>query len=148
MAYYILPLEGTTPSVAPSLSRIERGVGTNAQSNVHVVGMANGATTNEDLSKSGDAVANPTILPTEILEGFHFAFLIRHPRYSVPSYFRCTVPPLDEKTGFYEFLPHEAGYRELRILFDYLRSVGQVGPKICGHTVSCHGNNVDGTHGH
>ena len=33
-------------------------------------------------------------------------------------------------TGFYDFMPNEAGYQELRRLFDYLRSVGQVGPGI------------------
>ena len=73
---------------------------------------------------------NPTVIPDEILRRFHFTFLIRHPRYSIPSYFRCTVPPLDQVTGFHDFMPSEAGYDELRRFFDYLRYSGQIGPKI------------------
>ncbi|KAI9838104.1 MAG: hypothetical protein M1819_006260 [Sarea resinae] len=75
---------------------------------------------------------NPTVIPTEILKQFQFTFLIRHPRRSIPSYYRCTVPPLDEVTGFYNFMPSEAGYDELRRVFDYLRSIGQVGPEVAG----------------
>lgn len=78
---------------------------------------------------------NPTVVPSEILGQFHFTFLIRHPRYSIPSYYRCTVPPLNEVTGFHNFMPSEAGYDELRRVFDYLRVVGQVGPKIATQNV-------------
>jgi len=35
-------------------------------------------------------------------------------------------------TGFYNFREDEAGYDELRRLFDYLRSEGQIGPKFAG----------------
>ena len=73
---------------------------------------------------------NPTVVPIDILEKFHFTFLIRHPRNSVPSYFRCTIPPLNEITGFYDFMPSESGYSELRSLFEYLRSLSQVGPRV------------------
>jgi hypothetical protein len=69
-------------------------------------------------------------VPSALLAQFHFTFLIRHPRASIPSYFRCTVPPLDAVTGFYNFMPSEAGYDELRRVFDYLREIGQVGPKV------------------
>lgn len=72
------------------------------------------------------------MIPTDILKQFHFAFLIRHPKHSIPSYFRCTVPPLDEITGFYNFMPEEAGYDEQRRVFDYLRKIGQIGPKVAG----------------
>ncbi len=75
-------------------------------------------------------LGNPTVVPRDILGQFQFTFLIRHPRYSIPSYYRCTVPPLDEVTGFHNFMPSEAGYDELRRVFDYLRAVGQVGPKV------------------
>lgn len=93
---------------------------------------------------------NPTVLPKETLERFHFTFLIRHPRYSIPSYYRCTVPPLDEVTGFYSFMPSEAGYDELRRVFDYLRSIGQVGPYIAsrndsGANTHNNGNTNDGS---
>ncbi|KAF4969675.1 hypothetical protein FSARC_3121 [Fusarium sarcochroum] len=63
---------------------------------------------------------NPTVLPMEVLKQFQFTFLIRHPRRAIPSYYRCTVPPLDEVTGFYDFMPNEAGYEELVRFFDFL----------------------------
>jgi hypothetical protein len=73
---------------------------------------------------------NPTVMPREILEKFHFTFLIRHPRSAIPSYYRCCIPPLVERTGFTPFMPEEAGYDELRRLFDYLKDTGLIGPKI------------------
>lgn len=76
--------------------------------------------------------SNPTVVPREILERFHFTFLIRHPNRAIPSYYRCCIPPLVEKTGFNPFLPSEAGYDELRALFDYCKDTGLVGPKVCG----------------
>lgn len=75
---------------------------------------------------------NPTVVPREILEKFHFTFLIRHPRNAIPSYYRCCIPPLVERTNFTPFMPEEAGYDELRRLFDYLKDTGIVGPKVCG----------------
>ncbi|KAL2886385.1 Branched-chain-amino-acid aminotransferase-like protein 2 [Ceratocystis lukuohia] len=69
---------------------------------------------------------NPTTIPLEELQKFQFTFLIRHPRRSIPSYYRCTLPPLVEMTGFDEFMPNEAGYAELRRLFDYLIKSGVV----------------------
>lgn len=67
-----------------------------------------------------DEPGNPTVLPLDILKQFTFTFLIRHPRRSVPSYWRCCIPPQNEITGFTHFMPSEAGYVELRRLFDYL----------------------------
>lgn len=69
---------------------------------------------------------NPTVIPLDILKQFQFTFLIRHPKRAIPSYYRCTVPPLDEVTGFYHFMPSEAGYEELVTLFDYLIEQGIV----------------------
>lgn len=69
---------------------------------------------------------NPTVLPLEVLKEFNWAFLIRHPRRAIPSYWRCTIPPLDEVTGFSNFMPNEAGYAELVRLFDYLIEQGLV----------------------
>jgi hypothetical protein len=71
---------------------------------------------------------NPTVVPTELLSKFHFAFLIRDPHYSIPSYYRCTIPPLDEMTGFYEFYESESGYDEVRRVFEYLRKADLIGP--------------------
>jgi hypothetical protein len=83
---------------------------------------------------------NPTVVPAEILKQFHFTFLIRHPRHSIPSYYRCTVPPLNQVTGFYNFMPSEAGYDELRRVFDFLVENKQVGPT----RASEHGKLKDG----
>lgn len=70
--------------------------------------------------------ANPTVVPLDTLRRFKYSFLIRHPRRSIPSYYRCTVPPLDAVTGFPFYMPNEAGYAELRRFFDYLISEGVV----------------------
>jgi hypothetical protein len=69
---------------------------------------------------------NPTIVPKALLDKFHFTFLIRNPHSSIPSYYRCTIPPLEEMTGFHDFYPDEAGYDELRRFFDYARETGLV----------------------
>ncbi|OAQ68133.1 Zn-dependent alcohol dehydrogenases (ISS) [Pochonia chlamydosporia 170] len=69
---------------------------------------------------------NPTVIPFEMLKQFHFTFLIRHPRRSVPSYWRCTIPPLREVSGFDYFLPSEMGYEELVRFFDWAIERGLV----------------------
>lgn len=139
MGYYFVPPNGTPASIAPSLARVEKGVGTEGSS-----------VQASDKDKRGGLYSydteaeprNPTILPEAMLKQFHFAFLIRHPRSSIPSFYRCTVPPLDKMTGFYDFMPSEAGYRELRCMFDHLRSIGQIGPKVVGQ-----GEATNGSHG-
>ncbi|PYH69659.1 uncharacterized protein BO88DRAFT_339640 [Aspergillus vadensis CBS 113365] len=168
--HYLLPPYGKPASIAPSLNRIKRGVGTESNgetaplsvvgangTNGHHAQQLNGASPVQNGTKNGlnghavldhstpvkpattrepypyDTAAepgNPTVMPTEILSQFHFAFLIRDPHHSVPSYFRCTIPPLDQVTGFHNYDPSEAGYDELRRTFDYLRSVRLVGPHI------------------
>ncbi|MCJ1352880.1 MAG: hypothetical protein MMC33_002864 [Icmadophila ericetorum] len=143
IAYYLFPPEGKPASIAPSLARIEKGVGTNG-----VNGTPNGiksinAETTPYPSKPHSELNNPTVLPAEFLKKFHFTFLIRNPRSSIPSYYRCTQPPLDKVTGFYEFMPNEAGYEELHRLFDYLRSTGQVGPKLASSKET---SGVNGNH--
>lgn len=128
ITHYLVPPNGQPASIAPSLVSYKRGVGTDTTL------LPNGPKS----TKSGppypyDTAAepgNPTVVPSALLTQFHFTFLIRHPRASIPSYFRCTVPPLDAVTGFYNFMPSEAGYDEVRRVFDYLRSIGQVGPKV------------------
>lgn len=69
---------------------------------------------------SPDEPSNPTLLPTSILRSFQFVFLIRRPSASMPSLYRCFIPPLSEKTGEVFLDPTELGYRETRMLFDYL----------------------------
>ncbi|KAF8538350.1 hypothetical protein BDD12DRAFT_842718 [Trichophaea hybrida] len=73
-----------------------------------------------------DGIKNPTVVPLSRLRNFQFTFLIRNPRRSIPSFYRCTRPPVSEVTRWYYFLAEEAGYRELRTMFDYLRATGVV----------------------
>jgi hypothetical protein len=153
MAQYWMPMEGKPSSIAPSLVSYRRGVGTENQINgntAHLDLNVPAATDSKEVKKNGHPYSthtepgNPTIIPEALLKQFHFTFLIRHPRSSIPSYFRCTVPPLAEMTGFDYFDPKEAGYAALRTLFDYLRSVGQVGPQIAGQENGT-ANEKDGT---
>ncbi|KAF2123448.1 hypothetical protein P153DRAFT_352097 [Dothidotthia symphoricarpi CBS 119687] len=133
MAQYWIPPNNKPATVAPSLSNYKRGVGTDTTALSPVQ-------TREDNNKSGPPYPyntqgepnNPSVIPAALLSTYHFTFLIRHPKFSIPSYYRCTIPPLDKMTGFYNFRPDEAGYDELRRFFDYLRSEGQVGPKFAG----------------
>jgi hypothetical protein len=153
----LVPPNGEPASVAPSLvgghnltngTDLEDNNGQTSNGPAHTTGSVNGPTNGDD---AGPATApahtngsvngptngnneedNPTVMPTEMLKGFHWTFLIRHPRRSIPSYFRCTIPPLSELTGFHEFMPSEAGYDELRRLFDYLLDQGIIGPAKAG----------------
>ena len=129
ITHYLVPPNGKPASIAPSLSKIKRGVGTNEISGKDKDGGNFGA---PYPYHTDEEPYNPTVIPQEILKQFHFTFLIRHPRSSIPSYYRCTIPPLDEITGFRNFMPSEAGYEELRRVFDYLRFVNQIGPDIAG----------------
>lgn len=152
MAYYLVPPQGKPAAIAPSLARIERGVGTSAPYTNGTGGAHKAPYPYHAMTEAN----NPTVMPEETLRRFHFTFLIRHPRSSIPSYYRCTVPPLDKVTGWYDFMPSEAGYDELRRLFDYLRSVRQIGPGIAaqeengnGHVTNNHvvnGHRVNGFH--
>ncbi|KAL8819446.1 MAG: hypothetical protein Q9223_002129 [Gallowayella weberi] len=65
---------------------------------------------------------NPTLLPTSIIDTFQFIFLIRKPVAAIPSLYRCFIPPLSALTADTTLDPSELGYRELRILFNYLRN--------------------------
>lgn len=133
---------------------MKRGIGTNGEANGNDHGHAdgvNGVTANGAASKQAPPYpyetaaepGNPTVVPVELLSRFHFTFLIRDPHYSIPSYYRCTIPPLDEVTGFYDFYPSEAGYDEVRRVFEYVRDIGLVGPRIAGvHANGVHANGV------
>ncbi|KAL2431943.1 hypothetical protein ABEF95_003927 [Exophiala dermatitidis] len=137
--YYLLPPDGQPARIAPSLLPKRRGIGTESSST------ANGTDNVNGTSNGGDHVhkppfpypteaepGNPTVVPKAMLEKFHFTFLIRDPHSSVPSYYRCTIPPLDKLTGFYDYYPNEAGYDELRRFFDFTRESGLVGRKVAG----------------
>ena len=140
MIYYLVPPNGAPSSIAPSLARKERGIGT---SEIHSNGMDNAVKPAPKIDVAESELENPTVFPSDILGQFHFTFLIRHPRHSIPSYYRCTVPPMDEVTGFYNFMPSEAGYDELRRVFDYLRAMGLVGPQNASQNI-CRDENTNG----
>lgn len=68
---------------------------------------------------------NPTVMPLAMLQGFRWTFLIRHPQNSIPSLYRLSATPSKrEETGWRYFLSSEAGYCELRQVFDYLHGQG------------------------
>lgn len=119
---------------------------TNGATNGVVNGVTNGANGHHHKTPypydTATQAGNPTVVPAEILKQFHFTFLIRHPRHSIPSYWRCTIDPLDKVTGFYDFMPSEAGYDELRRVFDFLRKENQVGPSLAGEHGKLKGDEV------
>jgi hypothetical protein len=108
-----MPLDGRSPRIASSLQS------------------QNTARNGSQRSWEESNIPNPTVIPPEILSTFHFAFLIRNPRRSIPSLYRCSVPPISLTTGWHGFKASDAGYRELRRLFDYLKSIKQIGPDSC-----------------
>lgn len=139
MAQYWLPTHGKPASLAPSLVGYKRGVGTSTGIDLNS-SCTNGIPVSKN-SLNGSVKlpyptpteqGNPTVIPEELFSRFHFTFLIRHPRSSIPSYFRCTLEPLRSMTGWDYFDPSEAGYDELRRLFDYVREKGFIGPKMAG----------------
>ncbi|EFR04009.1 hypothetical protein MGYG_07014 [Nannizzia gypsea CBS 118893] len=145
MAYYIMPPDAQPATTVASLQIPKRGISTTMHTNgASSNGVAAAHVTNPEPE-------NPTVVPLELLSKFHFAFLIRDPHYSIPSFYRCTIPPLGNITGFYEFYENESGYDELRRLFDYLRKIQFVGPSHAStvHTASANATNgaTNGVHG-
>ncbi|KAL9100832.1 MAG: hypothetical protein Q9163_003843 [Psora crenata] len=132
IAHYLFPPAGAPSSIAPTLARKERGIGTRGYDPSAAPSEANGASHPYPYDTQPEP-GNPTVIPNDMLKRFHFTFLIRHPRYSIPSFVRCTIPPLNKVTGFDDYMPSEAGYDELRRLFDYLQSTGQIGPRMATH---------------
>lgn len=111
MAKCLMPLPGEAPGLAPSLNPQENKAG-------------NGTA----IPGEQRNFPNPTVIPDELLSEFHFAFLIRNPRSAIPSLYECSTPPKCFTTGWHGFKPSDAGYKELRRIFDYLLGIGQIGP--------------------
>ena len=65
--------------------------------------------------------------------------MIRHPRRAIPSYYPCTITPLDRVTASYHSLPSEAAYDELRRTSDFLQAEGIAGPRMAGDPSSPRG---------
>lgn len=118
MAYYLMPPDQKPASIAPFLLDYKNSTNGNTP---------NGASIHAHRPPPALEPHNLTVVRTALLSRLHWTFLIRHPRSSVPSYYRCTIPPLAAVAGWSHYLPSEVGYGELRRLFDYLRGVGIVG---------------------
>lgn len=117
MAKCLMELDRVEPWIVPSL----RHPGTLANP-------AKGVLPIERLSRDGIQPNNPTVIPLEFLSGFHYTFLIRNPTRSIPSLYECSTPPKSSTTGWHGFKASDAGYKEMRRLFDYLRRIEQIGP--------------------
>lgn len=155
ITYYIVPPEKQEAHLAPSLhGKPTRGVGTDEAAETSAGEFYRSSTPDSAIHIDSPPKSppfpyetptepdNPTVVPREILEKFHFTFLIRHPKFAIPSYYRCCIPPLVERTGFTPFMPSEAGYEELQRLFDYCKDSGLVGPAVCGQ--ESEGSNAPG----
>jgi hypothetical protein len=142
MAQYWVPPTGKPrpATICPSMSNYRRGVGTNTTELSPVQTREDRPGPPYPYDTKGEP-GNPTVLPKDLLATYHFIFLIRHPKYSIPSYYRCVIPPLSKLTGWDHFRKDEAGYVELRELFDYLRNEGLVGPKSAGQANQTNGAN-------
>ncbi|KAL8280642.1 hypothetical protein RQP46_006965 [Phenoliferia psychrophenolica] len=91
----------------------------------YIFPLRNSSTTEvPSLPKEAADVGNPTLIPSSQLldPSIRHTFLIRTPKKAVPSYHRLCYP--GAPTGFDYWDPDEAGYREERLLFDYLRANG------------------------
>lgn len=64
------------------------------------------------------------VVSLEDLRKMNHIFLIRSPKLACPSYYRCCVGDASKDTGFSHYDPEEAGYRELRSLFDHINKHG------------------------
>ncbi|KAF2442895.1 hypothetical protein P171DRAFT_51469 [Karstenula rhodostoma CBS 690.94] len=135
MAYYWMPPDNKPSKIAPSLNNYKPGVGTNTTELSPVTTRTEKDGPPYPYPTEGES-GNPTVLPKALLSQFHFTFLIRHPKHSIPSYQRCTTAPLNDVTGWNYVDTNEAGYAELRRLFDYLREEGLIGPRVAGQSTN------------
>lgn len=79
------------------------------------------------LSKYSSVPTDKQIMvDSDFLEAFKYVYLIRSPHLAVPSYFRCCIPPLSERTGFEYYDASEAGLAELRKMYDMRNHEGLV----------------------
>lgn len=129
MMHYLVPPNKRPASFAPSLVAYLADQTKEQRPGPFLPSPAPSTSSSKQTVGPDTEIGNPTIMPWALLSKFQFAFLIRHPQYSIPSYYRCTIPPLSELTGFTEFLPEEAGYEELCRTIKYFLSTGLVSPE-------------------
>ena len=123
MARVMMPYDGKSPVIAPSLVKHDK----QADNDVFKYN-----DNDAQINIAAEKIPNPTVIPAAILKEFHVTFLIRHPRLSVPSFYRFFTPALSPITGFSGYKSRDAGFKELRRLFDYLKDVEMIGPCIAG----------------
>lgn len=98
------------------------------KSDIVAKSFASKSNTNDSISNSNPP--NPTLLPASFLASINYVFLIRPPHLSIPSYYKCCIPPQSKETGFDHYRSSEAGYRELRILYDYITELAKTNTSI------------------
>jgi hypothetical protein len=91
----------------------------NQSSSTHIKSVPSFCTDKDSTNDNTSLIPNSLLLDPSI----HHTFLIRHPSKAIPSYEKLCFPGSD--TGFEYFDPKEAGYRELRMLFDILKKEGR-----------------------
>jgi hypothetical protein len=155
MAYFLVPPNGEPASIAPSfLSSHTRccdasppchepvGIDIDIE-NLNLTSSVSDSPTSQQCCQISAEPGNPTVVPLERLSKYHYTFLIRHPRLAIPSYYRCTIPPLSSITGVHKYQASDAGYAELRRFFDFLNYKGVIGPSIAGRLNSHGFNNAE-----
>jgi Sulfotransferase domain len=125
MGKCLMPLHGEVPYIVPSLR--PQITASNRANRIRPMDPAHRDGPTGSASREEPRIPNPTVIPPELLSGFHFTFLIRHPRRSIPSLYEFPTPPKCFMTGWHGFKAEDAGYREMRRLFDYLTRIGQIG---------------------
>ncbi|KAI1169685.1 hypothetical protein F4777DRAFT_192864 [Nemania sp. FL0916] len=113
MGKCLMPILDNRPYIAPSL---RHGIHNNGRTRLQ----DDTAAADDSSSDDGCILPNPTVIPLELLSGFHFTFLIRNPQNSIPSLWECSTPPKSLVTGWHGFKAEDAGYKEMRRLFEYL----------------------------
>jgi hypothetical protein len=140
MAKCLMLLEGQPVSIAPSFRPdiLQMPDFQNANKDDPMATIENGSI---PLRRNG--IFNPTVLPVQMIQSFHFTFLIHHPCLAIPSLYNCSIPPRLTLTGWNGFNADSAGYMELRILFDYFKASKQIGPNMAGVAIESVHSGVD-----
>ncbi len=129
----ILPIEQAS-LYCPSLGGkvVRKGVGTDGETNENANGLANDHANvhangrckapfprewNPNLAEPG----NPKRCPCRNLPVIPlYTFLVRHPRSSISSPYRCVIPLLGKVSSFHNnYMPSKTRYDELRRMFDF-----------------------------
>ena len=135
MARHLIPPDGKVAAIAPSLLAPD-GQTKTEEPNFSINKPSQEQPAPKDITETngasnprGNETLNPSVIPAVKLQELHHTFLIRNPRLSIPSVYRLSTPEMSSITGWKEFSTADTGYRELRLLFDFLKSIGQIGPK-------------------